>query len=324
MSKKTIYILGMPRSGTTWLAKIIDSNEVVFYHHEPDSVAASSEIPFIPEKQYINEELINTTRAYLDKLKHVRHPKVVGSQPMFRKTYRSKLMALIHRCFVFSIKAIEKLCKKLLGRSISWQIPHCYSDKSQSVDVIKSVNSLTRAHLFSLADPSIKVVHIIRHPCAFVASELRGESLNLMKINTFVDSQARMSQAKAHGLTKERLLSLPRESQLASLWMLHNEKVMQEMEGHDNYMQVLYEELCQDPLTVTKQIFKFCGLTYSPQTEDFIQQSLGYTGQDNEKYFQVIRDPVKAATKWKSELSNTQIEAISRVVANSKPGKLYF
>ena len=29
-------ITGMPRSGTTWIAKIIDSSPDVFYYHEPD------------------------------------------------------------------------------------------------------------------------------------------------------------------------------------------------------------------------------------------------------------------------------------------------
>ena len=32
-----ILILGAPRSGTTWLAKIIDSHPDVLYRHEPDA-----------------------------------------------------------------------------------------------------------------------------------------------------------------------------------------------------------------------------------------------------------------------------------------------
>jgi sulfotransferase family protein len=32
-----ILILGAPRSGTTWLAKIVDSHPDVLYRHEPDA-----------------------------------------------------------------------------------------------------------------------------------------------------------------------------------------------------------------------------------------------------------------------------------------------
>jgi hypothetical protein len=32
-----LLLFGMPRSGTTWLAKIIDSHPDIIYRHEPDS-----------------------------------------------------------------------------------------------------------------------------------------------------------------------------------------------------------------------------------------------------------------------------------------------
>ena len=35
MSPQTILLLGSPRSGTSWLAKILDTYENVFYIHEP-------------------------------------------------------------------------------------------------------------------------------------------------------------------------------------------------------------------------------------------------------------------------------------------------
>ena len=40
-----ILILGAPRSGTTWLAKIIDSHPDVLYRHEPDKLAAEPVAP---------------------------------------------------------------------------------------------------------------------------------------------------------------------------------------------------------------------------------------------------------------------------------------
>ena len=38
LSQSAILILGSPRSGTTWLAKIFDSHPDILYRHEPDEL----------------------------------------------------------------------------------------------------------------------------------------------------------------------------------------------------------------------------------------------------------------------------------------------
>ena len=41
------------------------------------------------------------------------------------------------------------------------------------------------------------------------------------------------------------------------------------------------------------------------------------------RYYSVVKDPLKAATKWKDELSPADIERIRSVVAKTQPGGLY-
>src|ERR1700712_3636289 len=43
-----ILVMGAPRSGTTWLAKIIDSHPDVLYRHEPDAMLPGPS-PLTPE-----------------------------------------------------------------------------------------------------------------------------------------------------------------------------------------------------------------------------------------------------------------------------------
>ena len=45
LAPDSIVILGAPRSGTTWLAKIFDSHPQVTYLHEPDTVIRHASLP---------------------------------------------------------------------------------------------------------------------------------------------------------------------------------------------------------------------------------------------------------------------------------------
>lgn len=320
---KLVLLLGSPRSGTSWLAKIFDSHSRVIYRHEPDSVLKSPGLPFVPELAE-QEQWRDQAASYLSALQEERGSKSAGSLPMFRKEFRGALPEYARRFYSNSVKVIEALAGKV-GLSIAPQIPDWISPvkKEKAVYVIKSVDSLTRTGLFARAVPSAKVVHIIRHPCAFVASEIRGEKLSVMQIDTFLPSQVKMSQAIARGMDITVLSAMSREQQLASLWMLQNEKVMQEMASNPNYRAVVYEDLCKSPEETAMELFAFCGLEWDKQTADFISLSTEYKGSDNERYFQVVRDPLKAANKWRKELSADQIKAILEVVSDSQPGRLF-
>ncbi len=85
-----VFIIGGARSGTTILAKLLDSHPDVLYRHEPDSILVNTEIPFLPRREEL-ETYLAPARHYLDALRHVRATKVSGQRPVFDKTYRSSL-----------------------------------------------------------------------------------------------------------------------------------------------------------------------------------------------------------------------------------------
>ena len=322
MKNKMVLVLGSPRSGTTWLAKIFDSNEDVIYRHEPDSVYRNDRLPYIPE----NNDLSNNVQPalkYLGQLACVRTLKSSASFPSFSKSYRSMATEAFRNGLLLPAKLLEKTLGAF-GIKLDLTIPDFV--KSERADrlmiVIKSVSSLGRAKLFSKANPELKIVHIIRHPCAFVSSRLRGAKLQLMEIDTFLDSQFGMLQARRRGWTMEYLKSLTTEEQLASLWMLQNEKVMEEMHLNGNYKVVIYEHLCHKPIEIVEDLFAFSGLEITKQTVEFILSSQsGKHGQ--EQYYRVIRDSKVAVDRWKNELSARQVYEIENLVRESLPGKLF-
>ncbi len=161
----------------------------------------------------------------------------------------------------------------------SMQIPDLAAKGARAPQLVfmKSVSSLCRTYLLSQACPDMKFVHILRHPCAYVASTLRGKKLGLLSDDAYIETLANMSHAERYGLTLKRLRAMGREEQLAARWMLHNEKVMLEMQGNSNFIQVIYEDLCNSPEATAEGLFSFLGLPMHENTLRFIAESSGET-----------------------------------------------
>ena len=92
MQKKTI-ILGSPRSGTTLIAKLIDSHPEVLYRHEPDVVNKNNVIPFHPDKRNVDEYTDNV-RQYINTLIHAKDLRTAFKLPLFKKKYRNEIQCL--------------------------------------------------------------------------------------------------------------------------------------------------------------------------------------------------------------------------------------
>lgn len=316
-----ILLFGMPRSGTTWIGKIFDSHPETLYRHEPDSWGRLNFLPHMPKLEEA-DTYAPEIRRFFAQLPYIKLTKVVASTPIFPKQYYSALRYQLFRLNVFAVKALAKLAGE--KPAPSWIRKR---DIPRIRVVWKSIESLGRLGVIERALQPCYGIHITRHPCGYVASVLRGELQQRFTSNISASEDLVLlahcmdtSTAREHGLSIEMLRTLHPVERLAWRWVLFNAKAMEDIRGESNCMSLRYEDLCRDPVGVAKQLFEFTGLEWNEQTERFVSQS---TAKDVGRYYSVVKDPMKAATKWKKELAAEDIERIHRVIAKTHLADLY-
>ena len=316
-------VMGLGRSGTTFLAKLIDTSPEVLYRHEPD-VLMSTDLPTFCSPEDINTHLPEA-KDYVAAMAHCRHWRSAGSRPLFAKAYRSAPVDLAYRLMVMSSKTGRRL-----HLPVSDNVPDLIgADRRDVLYLIKSVSSLGRARLFGDAVPSMTSVHIVRHPCAVYASLRSGIDQGVMRSKRL---KLRMKRLFAHPETqnypfsRREIVNATFEEQVAYRWMLANDKAAADMAGMSGYLRVGYEDLCADVDRVSRQIFSHLGLKMGTQTQRFIDDiSRPATSAPNHiGYFKVKRPITSAVDKWKRQLDPESVEKIRKIVSYSPLGRAYF
>lgn len=316
-----ILLFGMPRSGTTWVGKIFDSHPDTLYRHEPDSWGLLNSIPLMAPLGRL-DEYAGKLNVFRDQLPGMCLTKVAGSTPIFPKHYYSALRFNLYRLSIVAAKGAARFAGE-------WPIRNMIrdSDLPRIRMVWKSIESLGRIGVVARALTPCYGFHIARHPCGYVASVLRGESQGRFTSGVSSSEDYGLFEkcldtdaAREHGLTLEKLKAMHPVERLAWRWVLFNTKAMSDIEGLSNCMTFRYEDLCQDPRGVAQRLFAFCGLPWQKQTERFVTIS---TSKEVGRYYSVVKDPMKAANKWRTELAAEDIDRVFSVIDATRPGALY-
>ena len=95
LSQSAILILGSPRSGTTWLAKIFDSHPDILYRHEPDELILA-EPGLDPAEQ---------VRRWLRQ----RGLRAAAKRPDFSKSWRPAPLDHVRRGMAAALALVQRL-----------------------------------------------------------------------------------------------------------------------------------------------------------------------------------------------------------------------
>lgn len=264
-------VTGLARSGTTWLAKILDSHPDTRYLHEPDSIPAFHGFPpaGIGSESIQYAELINLTLGELETANRINSS---GSWPVFRKRGESRLAFRQRQLTVFGLR----LAAKKVG---NFRMPNIAVHRNPEAALVwKSV--LAVGHIRALASrrSPLRMILILRHPGGIIESRERGASLGVM---------ARLSQDHFQSILKldtplvksirERCSPMSRIDLESFRWAVLNSLAIDYLSTSPNGLIVRYEDITSSPVEEARRILDFMDLSWHSQVERFIAASTGAT-----------------------------------------------
>jgi hypothetical protein len=303
-----ILILGAPRSGTTWLAKIIDSHPDVLYRHEPDAVLPAPS-PLTPD----------ALPPLLARWAGEIGARTAAKRPYFRKSWQPGWARLLRTLVATAVGAARRSAPPLRAFA-ELRIPDLAAHAAPRV-AIKSIAWAEGAAILPRTLPDSRTIFILRHPCGQVASVLRGNRASRFDLKTAgtdmpFDEARTIRFAAAHGTTDAAFQALPDAAKYAWAWRAFNEPSYAALAAQPNVHVVLYEALCTEPEALGRRILAFTGLDWTRETAEFLARSTTHAGGAG--YYAIFRDAVAAAEAWRTTLPQADQEAV-RSVASASP-----
>lgn len=309
---RIVLLLGAPRSGTTWLGKILDTHPQVLYRFEPDRAHRAAHLPLICPPARV-ADFQDAAKEYLRELLGVRALPVAGTQPAFRKFYRPRVLGRPRDAWIRLLRRVmrrqRKLRRWLRRRRIPDLIPAWRRGKLRPV--IKSVAARGRAGLFAAAMPEARIIFLVRDPFGYVAAMLRGTRTGRHHGAVRVEELLATEQARAFGLTPQMFDTMSMVERFAWDWAILNRKALDELEGRGNVRVVSYQDLVTNPIAVCRDLFAFLDLDWTQATEEFLRSSQDYQGRD--PYLRLFRNTRRNANAWRAELNGEDQQRILRV-----------
>jgi Sulfotransferase family len=300
-------VLGAPRSGTTWLAKIIDSHPDVLYRHEPDQILASPS-PLSPD----------ALPALLARWADDRSPRTAAKRPYFRKSWQPAWGRCIRAVFAAMVSAAARMPPRFnpLG---SLSIPDLATRPVPRL-AIKSIAWGEGAGVLARTLPDSRTILILRHPCGQVASVMHGNRQRRFDLKTAgtdmpFDEAHAISFAASLGVTEPAFQALPDAAKYAMSWRAFNEPAYAALAAQPNVHVVLYEALCAWPETMSRRMLAFAGLDWTRQTEAFVARSSAHPGAAG--YYAIYRNTTSVAEAWKTSMPPADQDAVRSVMAAS-------
>jgi len=297
LAATAILIVGAPRSGTTWLAKIFDSHPATLYRHEPDEI--------VPARDTIQASMALWVRQH--------DPRTAGKRPFFPKYWQSAPARMLRTALAYAGAAAGRVGLP------DYVIPDL-GPITQARAVIKSVRMSTGIGDFARAFPEGRALLILRHPCGQVASVMRGTRdgrFDLAETGTDMpfDEASAIAFATRFGVDEPTFQRLPDAAKYAWSWREFNETAHASIAGLSNARVIVYEDLCARPLEEARAILRFTGLPWHAQTETFLRRSTSHAGPAG--YYAVLRDSIAAADRWRTTMTPEDQTSVRAVVRGS-------
>lgn len=320
MKEQLIFIASAPRSGSTWFGNLFNSHPDILYRHEP-----LARLPLLIGTQLLHKlkhsnGISEIERKKLLQLLYKAHPES-DRPPFFRKSSSASLPSQIR--FLFWAAAIK-------SRWFGTIYEKCFSPTSPGkILVIKETG--WSVHLESIINglQATAAILLVRHPCAIIASILRGIDNGLMRI----PDEKTKKDWYGHHQSSPFLISTGYQEKdvlqmdILSFWALRLRVLFDiflsfQAENPERAFFVIYEEIQNNPLTVVADLFERLDITLAQNVTSFIQESTGRKSaslkslqkRGKRAYFGVHRQGDYDPWRWRTQLSIAETAQISSIV----------
>ncbi|MBK5920186.1 hypothetical protein CCR80_03920 [Rhodothalassium salexigens] len=313
-------IFGSPRSGTTWLGKILDAHPDVHYVHEPE-IGRGCGLPQFPAVDDADHRRIAERDLAL--WTATRDLRSLGTRPVMRKRGESAAAYGLRVAEIYAGKALERL-----SYPASQRLPILRgTGRHPRVRVIKTVNMLGRAPTLAAVAPSLRGLHLLRHPCGHIASVLRGMARYGERDALANSALVNSPLGRRAGLTPVDLKDFSAEESLAWKWAAFNEVAWDALPPDEGHLRLRYEQVVADPLPAARAVCDRLGLDWVDEVERFILRSRSdgaSAAQTQPSHYSLKRDPETATNRWRSELSDAQVKTIADICCKTEAGRWFF
>lgn len=310
-SNKNIFIAGLPRSGTTWVANILGSAHGVRLLKEPDNEKYSfigrqwkqslHRFPYASSSQEQNRQIIEFYQSIFNG-KYPANQSVVNHalNRVFRHTASNNEGHILRK----ELRLAQEQGRFSSKKNLTSFLFRLTSDNwaSYSRQVVKSVHAgLCLSLIADHFDPWI--VLLFRHPANIIASSLELDIkdadrglINRLEVQSVLEDYSDDIQRLEDPLSKMGF-------QIGLFYYLWEQEIVK----HPSCIIRTHEDLCVDPVARFEDLFNALDLPWNKTIANTIQ-TMNKPGKGL-KTFRVLED---LNNKWKRVLNNEQIRKIQQ------------
>lgn len=285
---RDLFLLGTERSGSTWLANILDAHPAVDLVMEPFADYAGL-FPEIPDRNVCVEhgsaELCRALQAGYARLPGFQHPWLYrpGRSPWLRRGEQRAVQGLRRVLRRGAGLSPQRLERYVLLQLNSLETPSAHLTRKRrpaALRVTKELRLNFKVPLLREAFPEARFLVVLRHPGAQIASILawmqRGRLGELSRALTGLRDAAR-GQERLRAPAEALFTGSPEDglvTALAAWWALQHAVLLADLErvGAPHTI-VRYERLAQDAGAEVEGLLGFAGLDAAVEVERYVAWS---------------------------------------------------
>jgi hypothetical protein len=324
-----IFVLGCQRSGTTWLANILDSSPDLLLFMEPFS-APYGIFPEFPSQFFFSERSSPRLDYLLQKkmpLKLLRYKGMISQRSLYDPKW-FKIEKWLCKVGCKSMGMLpHQIKKKLLNfqllnlNRMDTDLPLYPKNNQPTFWAIKELRFAGKIPVLLSAFPQARFLVIIRHPAATVHSILtwfgRGRLTELRHdLETYLEKIETQPIAAPYKDLIARCRQRGLAHKVALYWRVSYETLLKQLNHNPNTYFLVYEKLASQAEVTVEQLFAKFDIPLSASVKDYLAYS-SKTELEEVTAITTVRDSATHYKGWCDKISDDTRHAVEEMTTGS-------